>query len=324
MIAPGFWQRVTVLSVALWPLSIVYRMAAAARRRLNTRRARREKPLGVPLVVVGSLSIGGSGKTPLTVRLAELLREAGMRPAVLCSGYGGRASAWPHMVHGGSDPGELGDESVLLARRAACPVAAGPARLAAARHLLAAVDARPDVLLSDDGLQHYRLPRDLEIAVSAGFGNGFCLPAGPLREMPSRLCTVDMSPALGREFRIVPQCFVSLTDREKTRPPDAFAGAMVNAVAGTAAPQRFFRQLESLGAIVNARAYSDHHRYHKKDLPRGAPLLMTEKDAVKCETLAGTGDDWWFLKVSAVTTAAFEKEFLHRVRQLVQHNGQTA
>lgn len=316
MIAPRFWRRVTVLSVVLWPLSLLYRMVTAARRQVHIRRARREKPLGVPLVVVGGLSIGGSGKTPLTVRLAELLREAGMRPAVLCSGYGGRAAAWPHMVHGGSDPGEVGDESVLLARRAACPVAAGPARLAAARHLLATVDARPDVLLSDDGLQHYRLPRDLEIAVSAGFGNGFCLPAGPLREMPSRLRTVDMSLTLGGEFRIAPEYFVNLTDPEKTRPPEAFAGATVNAVAGTATPQRFFRQLKSLGITVNARAYPDHHRYRKKDLPRGAPLLMTEKDAVKCEALAGDGDDWWFLKVSAVTTAAFAKEFLRRVRQL--------
>jgi len=322
VMAPEFWQRVTVLSIALWPLSIVYRLVTAARRRLHIRRARREKPLGVPLVVVGGISIGGGGKTPLTVRLAELLREAGLRPAVVCSGYGGRASVWPRMVHGGGDPGEVGDESVLLARRAACPVAAGPARLAAARHLLAAVDGRPDVLLSDDGLQHHRLPRDLEVAVSAGFGNGFCLPAGPLREMPSRLRTVDFSLTFGSEFRIVPECFVSLTDAEKTRPPNAFAGATVNAIAGTAAPRRFFRQLESLGAIVNARAFADHHRYRPKDLPRGAPLLMTEKDAVKCEALAGIGGDWWFLKVSAVTTAAFEEEFLQRVRQLVRHGGQ--
>lgn len=324
MIAPGFWRRVTVLSALLWPLSIVYRMVMAARRRAHTRRARREQPLGVPLVVVGGISVGGGGKTPLTVRLARLLQEAGMRPAVLCSGYGGRAAEWPLMVHSNSDPGEVGDESVLLARRAACPVAAGPARLAAARHLLAAVDMRPDVLLSDDGLQHYRLPRDLEIAVSAGFGNGFCLPAGPLREMPSRLRTVDFSVTLGDEFHIAPECFVSLDDPEKTRPPDGFAGTTVNAVAGTAAPQGFFRQLESLGITANARAFADHHRFRQKDLPRGAPLLMTEKDAVKCETLAGDGDDWWFLKVSAVTTAAFEKEFLHRVRQLVQHRGQNA
>ena len=152
----------------------------------------RSEAVGVPLIVVGNISVGGTGKTPLVARLVELLREAGYKPGVISRGYGGQSAQWPRQVTADSDPREVGDEPVLLARRCRCPIVVGPDRVAAARALFDTYGC--NVILSDDGLQHYRLQRDLEIAVVDGFrrlGNGACLPAGPLREPPSRLREVD-------------------------------------------------------------------------------------------------------------------------------------
>ena len=180
------------IAVLLWPLSLLFGLAARVRRLLYLHGLRRSEAVPVPLIVVGNITVGGAGKTPLVARLVDLLREAGYQPGVISRGYGGQSAQWPQQVRADSNPRLVGDEPVLLARRCRCPIVVGPDRVAAARTLLDTHGC--NVILSDDGLQHYRLQRDLEIAVVDGFrrlGNGACLPAGPLREPPSRLREVD-------------------------------------------------------------------------------------------------------------------------------------
>ncbi|MBS1247916.1 MAG: tetraacyldisaccharide 4-kinase, partial [Proteobacteria bacterium] len=180
------------VAVLLWPLSLLFGLAVRVRRLLYQNGLLPSEAIPVPLIVVGNISVGGTGKTPLVARLVELLRDAGYQPGVISRGYGGQSAQWPQQVRADSNPRLVGDEPVLLARRCRCPIMVGPDRVAAARTLLDTHGC--NVILSDDGLQHYRLQRDLEIAVVDGFrrlGNSACLPAGPLREPPSRLREVD-------------------------------------------------------------------------------------------------------------------------------------
>ena len=190
---PAFWYEPHPLGAVLAPLGWLYGLFAVLRRGVYRAGLRRSRRVGCPVVVVGNLCVGGTGKTPLVIAIAKLLARRGLRAGIVCRGYGGRASRWPQYVHSGSDPGLVGDEAVLLARRTGRPVAAGPDRAAAARALYGR--AEYDVILSDDGLQHLRLARDVEIAVVDGarrHGNRRCLPAGPLREPPGRLASVDL------------------------------------------------------------------------------------------------------------------------------------
>ena len=180
------------VAILLWPLSLLFGLVARVRRWCYQHGLRHSTAVAAPLIVVGNITVGGTGKTPLVAHLVDLLREAGYQPGVISRGYGGQSKQWPLRVMADSDPRQVGDEPVLLARRCHCPVVVGPDRVAAAQTLLETY--RCNVILSDDGLQHYRLRRDLEIAVVDGFrrlGNGACLPAGPLREPPSRLREVD-------------------------------------------------------------------------------------------------------------------------------------
>lgn len=299
------WQRATLLSTVLLPLSWLYCAVTGARRLAYRRGWLRRERLSVPVIVVGNLTVGGTGKTPLVVWLAGLLRNAGFHPGIVTRGYGGLSTNWPRLVTPDDDPSEVGDEPVLLARRTLCPVAAGPDRAAAGRLLLQ--ERRCDVLLSDDGLQHYRLVRDIEIAVIDGerrFGNGRCLPAGPLRERSGRLHEVDICVTNGAPaadelgMQLVPGGFRELiSGRVEARLP-AFSGPL-HALAGIGHPPRFFRQLRALGLIVVEHAFPDHYRYTPDDLAfaENAGLLMTEKDAVKCERFARPG--WWAVVVDA-------------------------
>lgn len=262
--------------------------------------------LPVPVLVVGNLSLGGTGKTPLVGWLVGWLREQGWRPGVVIRGYGGTARHWPQQVRPDSDPATVGDEAVLLARRCGCPVAAGPDRVAAARALLQYRGC--DILVSDDGLQHYRLARDIEIAVVDGqrrFGNGRCLPAGPLREPQSRLREADLVVAYGAAGRgelamsYRPEPLRRLGDDNITRAPVPHRGVRVHAVAGIGDPQRFFRLLAHLGFRVVPHAFPDHHPFSPEDLrfDQELPIIMTEKDAVKCRHFAHP--DMWYLPVTA-------------------------
>ncbi len=299
------WQRPGWLNRLLYPLSLGYAGLMAARRRAYQLGVlKRHKP-PAPLIVVGNISAGGVGKTPLVIELVEYLKSRGMKPGVVTRGYRGRSASWPRKVDEGVTAGEVGDEPLLIFRRCRVPVMAGPDRLRGARALVG--EHGCDVVLSDDGFQHFALERDLDIVVMDGerrFGNGWCLPAGPLREPPAALARAGIIVINGREhghgqprgqsgenvfaMNVCIDRAVGL-DGGQTRALREFAGHTVHAVAGIGNPGRFFRQLEAHGIRVTPHEYPDHHRFTPADLAFAAhddrALLMTEKDAVKCEAL---------------------------------------
>ena len=315
------WDRFTVVSALLAPFSLVFGAAAAARRASYRAGLANRVRLPVPVIVVGNITAGGTGKTPLTLWLAQALRGQGRSPGIVCRGYGGSGMA-AETVQPGSDPYARGDEAVLLAQRSGCPVWTGVDRPAAARALLAAVPSC-DVVISDDGLQHYALERDVEICVvdgDRGFGNGWLLPAGPLREPRSRLTAVDAIVVNGRGEgsllpalrRLNPRCigmtleargFWNLNNPDRRVGPEHFRGKRVHAVAGIGNPDRFFRQLRNMGLEITAQAFPDHHAYTAADLafPGADAVVMTEKDAVKCQSFAP--ETWWAMAVDAVPDA---------------------
>lgn len=280
--------------------------------------------LPVPVIIVGNISVGGTGKTPFTLWLVERLREWGWRPGIISRGYGGEAPQYPYDVVADTDPAFSGDEPALMARRLNVPLVVAPDRVAAARHLLAQNTA--DILVSDDGLQHYRLTRELEFCVvdgARGLGNGALLPAGPLRESPSRLKEVDAVIVNGGSWtpdgmqplrmRLELQKAVALQGGRQ-QALDEWVAKSVHAVAGIGHPQRFFDQLAALGLQVIPHAFADHHDYTATDLmfSDGHPVLMTEKDAVKCEAFAQP--HWWFVPAQA----AFSDVDTARIKNLIE------
>lgn len=323
-----WYRRAHPVSLLLLPLSWLYCLVALGRRWAYRRGWLRSHRLPVPVIVVGNLSVGGTGKTPLVLWLTELLRREGWQPGIVLRGYGGTSPSWPRRVTPQSDPGQVGDEAVLLARRSACAVAAGPDRLAAAALLLG--EAGCDIIVSDDGLQHYRLQRDLELLVvdaARGFGNRRCLPAGPLREPIARARHVDLilcngGPCEGGEpMELVPGPAVNLRDARLTQSLDDWRGRRVTAVAGIGNPARFFAMLRQAGLELDERPYPDHHRFQARDAedwPAG-PVLMTEKDAVKCAAFART--DHWYVPVEARLDSGSERRLLERLAPLVRDKG---
>lgn len=315
------WSRVTFWHLLLWPVSLLFGVLSALRRlayRVGVFNAWRAP---VPVIVVGNITVGGTGKTPLTLWLAGYLRARGYHPGIVSRGYGGRADGI-RTVASNDSAAEVGDEPLLLARRSACPVWVGKNRPSAARGLLA-VHPECDVLLCDDGLQHYALARDVEIAVigSKGFGNGLLLPAGPLREPRSRLRSVDLVVVNGENsaheqcvMRLEGATFRNVLDSRQTASAADFAGLLVHVVAGIGNPQRFFDSLERLGIAFTAHSFPDHHPYQAGDLQfDGAQaVLMTEKDAVKCVAFAQAS--WWYLEIDAQLSDAFGERILKLIR----------
>jgi tetraacyldisaccharide 4'-kinase len=305
------WQHRTALSYALYPLSLVFRVISALRRGAYASGILRSYRMPVPVVIVGNITVGGTGKTPLVLWLAAFLQRHGMHPGIVSRGYGGGADR-PLEVTAHIDTSIAGDEPVLLAARSGCPVWIGRDRVAAARALLAA-HPECDVIVADDGLQHYRLARDVEIAVvdgARGLGNGYTLPAGPLREPRARLASVDAvvinSSAANSAER--PNSYVmrleggrlrNLADPQRFALPADFTGKRVVAIAGIGHPPRFFAHLEALGMTFEARPFADHHAFQASDLafPGADAIVMTEKDAVKCAAFASTLH--WVLPVDA-------------------------
>lgn len=300
------WYGQATPNAGLRPLEGLYQRAVELRRQAyRDGRKKSEKP-PVPTLVVGNLTVGGTGKTPLTLWLAEFLKRHGWRPGIVSRGYGGAKQRRPLAVTAATDPRLSGDEPVLIARRTGCPVYVFPARAEAARALLAATEC--DLIIADDGLQHYALARDLEIAVidgARGFGNGHCLPAGPLREPPERLSSVNLvvysgtGPADGHVMTLDGATAVNLRDESFRRPLADFAGQPCHALAGIGNPERFFAHLRRHGLDCEGRAFPDHHAYRREDLGFAgtAPLFMTEKDAVKCREFAGPNH--WHVPVEA-------------------------
>jgi len=303
------WYRLSPLHLLLYPLSLIFRLLVALRRALFRAGLLASVKLPVPVIVVGNVTVGGTGKTPLTLWLAQQLIEAGWHPAIISRGYRSEADETAREVHKDDSANTVGDEPLLMARRALCPVWIGRDRPAAA---LALLQAHPecDIIISDDGLQHYRLQRDVEIAVIDGvrrFGNSLLLPAGPLREPLSRLREVDAlvfnggSPdaAEGMLMSLQGTRFHNLLDPTQTRSAADFDGLKVHAIAGIGHPQRFFRHLQQLGLQPETHAFPDHHRYTGAEItPQHADaVLMTEKDAVKCAAFATAKH--WVLQVDA-------------------------
>ena len=315
------WYRITPLHLLLLPLSLLFYLLSTIRRLLFKSRILASIKLPVPVIIVGNISVGGTGKTPFTLWLAEQLISNGWHPGIISRGFGGSGNT-PQEVLPNSDPALAGDEPVLMAQRKLCPVWVSRNRPAAALSLLKA-HPECDVILSDDGLQHYRLQRDVEIVVVDGvrrFGNGFLLPAGPMRETPGRLRNVDAvvingGQAAAGEFAMQLEGvhFYNLLNPEITATAAEFMGLSIHALAGIGHPERFFQHLKNLGLTLKTHAFPDHHAYTATDLtyPEANALLMTEKDAVKCIGFAD--EKCWVLRVEAHLDSALIPLILKKI-----------
>ena len=315
--AQAFWSRKGPLNFLLLPLSLLFGFVAMLRRCAYRFGLLPSGHPGVPVIVVGNLTAGGSGKTPFVIWLVQWLQSQGRKPGVVSRGYG-REDAGLREAGEGSTAGEVGDEPLLVYARTGVPVVVGADRLAAAR-LLRERHPEVDVIVSDDGLQHYRLRRDLELVLADGkalFGNGFLLPAGPLREPRIRLMGANAliltqrNGATAKVSAPVPVFGVRheaagfrrlVDDSHQAALPD-MGGREIQAVTGIARPEAFFALLDRLGVPHRPRAFPDHHRFVESDIEYDAAVVMTEKDAVKCQSFAGP--DWWALELELVPDPA--------------------
>ena len=302
----------------LAPLEAAFRQASRWRRKRNC-----PEPLPVPVIVVGNITVGGAGKTPLVAELGRWLRERGKKPGIISRGYGGRAADYPYDVTAQSHPLESGDEPLMLHLMTSLPVMVSPKRAEAARALIDVHDC--DVIIADDGLQHYGLWRSMEICVvdgSRGLGNGHLLPRGPLRESPDRLTTVDMVICNGDPAEAVRVQCGDKTDFIMQLQPSRWhqfnldqtstlkleSGPGIGPCHGVAAignPQRFFNSLRGLGYSVMEMAFPDHHQFSQAELQLDGitPVIMTMKDAVKCRDFWQS--HWWALEAQAILPDLF-------------------
>jgi tetraacyldisaccharide 4'-kinase len=324
------WYGERRWSYWLLPLTGVFVLLSALRRYvlLNWK----QKTLATPVIVVGNISVGGTGKTPLLIALVQWLQAQGYTPGVVSRGYGGAAGNSPYLLSVQSTAAQAGDEPITIYQQTGCAVCISADRVAAARVL---EDQGCDILLSDDGLQHYRMGRDIEIAVvdgQRGLGNGWRMPVGPLREPISRLKTVDWvvvnSPAPDftlpqlADLYFIPMqiqacALVNLVTGD-THEIAALQEQPVNAVAGIGNPQRFINTLNDLGISAELKAFPDHHAYTAEDFQfdNNWPVVMTEKDAVKCKAFAQA--DWYYLPIKANLPDAFWSAFAQRIAHLIE------
>lgn len=313
---PAYWYGDVAVPASARLLSAVYGAVAAFRRKLYLTGVRSRRHPGVPVIVVGNLTVGGAGKTPMTIAVVERLKSEGWTPGVASRGYGRDDVGTPVWVEAGTDPSVGGDEPLLIARRTGVPLRADRNRAAAAKAL---AEAGCDIVVCDDGLQHYRLARDVEIEVVDGrrrYGNGQLLPAGPMRELPERAELCDFRVVNGGEagfgewpMRLVADQALPLLGG-RPLPLSAFAGQRVHAVAGIGDPERYFAMLRGLDIAVVPHAFDDHHRYRAADFEFGSrlPVLMTEKDAVKIR-LSGEGSFATDLQYSVPIRAELPEAF---------------
>ncbi len=316
---------------ALWPLAKILEMVAHYRYYRFQQQKKNQRSTPVPLIVIGNLTVGGTGKTPLVIALVQRLLAEGYRPAVLSRGYAAQSSQYPIQVSMHSSAHQVGDEPLLIYQQTQVPVMVDPQRRRALNKLLQQ-HSEVDVIISDDGLQHYAMARDLEIVVVdgvRGWGNGLCLPAGPLRESLSRLKQIDflvvnggaiknftaMHPqTIAMELQFSGFCFV------KNQQPIALEILQQQtniAIAGIGHPQRFFNDLKKLNLNIQPIIFADHYRYQVEDF-KGFPadqwIIMTEKDAVKCKDFAGP--HWVYLKISAHLNDFFWQLLLNQLAQI--------
>lgn len=325
------------LLLPLWPVVAV--LVAYKRRRYLSHKTSLTRPT-VPVIVVGNLTVGGTGKSPMVMALCRLLKEKGYQPGIVSRGYGVSAPV-PRRVSADSDPFQMGDEPVMLASRTQCPLAICSDRLLAAQLLCEQTDV--DVIVSDDGLQHYGMTRDIEIVMldaKRGLGNGFLLPVGPLREPVSRLHTVDFAVTLSDQSKpsipgvstihtvdsmpLVADCLVNLATGEIKHTEYLAEQNHWHVCAGIGNPSRFLATLQSLGMTTYQSSWhSDHHRFQSSDIPSSGPVVMTEKDAVKCRSLSLSNKDVWFLRVSLTLSQAFSERLLDRLQVIEKRLGES-
>ncbi len=333
------WLRRGPLACALWPVSLLFRGLSGVRALLYRAGVLKSSRLPVPVVVVGNIFIGGTGKTPLTIWLVQALQQAGMRPGVISRGHGSDGAGHgklPRAVTSAATPQQVGDEPLLIAQRTGCPVMVGRDRAATGRALLAAHPGI-DILVTDDGLQHYALQRDVEIILfdGRGAGNGWLLPAGPLREPRSRrrdftvinapqltpqlLASVGSPKEVG-QMLLVGDTAEQLCQRSQRRPLAELrqAGLRIAAVAGIGNPARFFGMLRGAGLDIIELPLPDHHDFLDRPFAglEADLILMTEKDAVKCAQIAELRDDprLWVVPVTARITAALAEHIVEKCR----------
>lgn len=316
----NLWNK-SFVAYLLWPFSLLYRALIFFRRKLYQFNIKKSNRFSVPIVVIGNITVGGTGKTPLVIAIAQFLKKKGWRPGIVSRGYAGKADHYPLQVHANSNPREVGDEPLLMVRHTDCPTIVDPNRSRGVKTLLGKTNC--NIVLSDDGLQHLALGRDIEIAVIDGqrrFGNGFCLPAGPLREPISRLKTVDFIVTKGKaanpnefEMLLIPDHFYQLIQPENKKNSDYFYRKKLHAVAGIGNPDQFFCSLRLLGLTFTEHPFPDHHFFKPRDFNYGndAVILMTEKDAVKCAGLVDAR--LWCLKAKAKLDDDFFNALLNRI-----------
>ncbi|WP_162046101.1 tetraacyldisaccharide 4'-kinase [Vibrio taketomensis] len=312
----------------LWPLSKVFGLISRSRRQSYQRGDKAAYRAPVPVIVVGNITAGGNGKTPVVIWLVEKLQAMGFNPGVVSRGYGAKAPSYPLLVADDTSTSHCGDEPKLIYKRTQAPVAVDPIRANAVQALL---PLGVDIIITDDGLQHYALERDIELVVVDGkrrFGNEQLIPLGPLREGVERLAEVDFIITNGGEAQtneaammLQPSLAVNLKTG-KQMPVSQLRNLV--AMAGIGHPPRFFHTLEQLGAdLVYSQGFADHQDFQPPQLAelagRGTHLIMTEKDAVKCSEYAA--DNWWYLPVSASFSDQDESRILERIKQTKEHYG---
>ncbi|MEB7883226.1 tetraacyldisaccharide 4'-kinase [Serratia fonticola] len=320
------WSGSSLVYLLLLPLSWLYGLVSGLIRLSYRCGLRKSWRAPVPVVIVGNLTAGGNGKTPMVIWLVEQLQQRGYRVGVVSRGYGGKSAVYPLVLDAQTTTRQAGDEPVLIFQRTGAPVAISPKRAEAVQALLS--QGKLDLIITDDGLQHYALQRDFELVVIDGvrrFGNGWWLPAGPMRERVSRLKTVDACVANGGvaqpgeiAMKLQAQDAVNIASGER-RP--AIELPHVVAMAGIGHPPRFFATLEKLGVEVDREvAFADHQEYNHGQLAalasQGQTLLMTEKDAVKCRAFAQP--DWWYLPVEAVLPTEQAEQLLQGIQKLIK------
>jgi len=329
----GVWYENARGKNLLRPLASLYCFLSQRRRE---KLEKKQQPSSLPVIVVGNITAGGTGKTPLVIYLVRLLKKSGYKPAIITRGYGGNSTQKPQLVTSEGNPVQLGDEPVLMAIRTRVPVIAGADRLADIDFINNQTDC--DIIISDDGLQHYRMPRTMEIAVidaQRRFGNGLCIPAGPLREKPSRLAECDFIVSNGTAMskqttlgkgKILPGEFTMqiqgstlhnlFTDESQSLAD--WSGKTVNVLTGIGNPHRFFDTLKKSGLnIATKHIFPDHYQFQQADLViDDIPCIMTEKDAVKCRLLSSDSvplENLWYLPVEAKLDDDFDYRFLKKL-----------
>ena len=329
------WYQLTWLSLLLLPLSVLFCLLTFIRKKFYRYGFFQKINIDIPVIIIGNISVGGTGKTPLVIWMAKLLQSNNYRPGIVSRGYGKRSGHNSSLVQDHSLATEVGDEPVIIYQHCKCPVIVDADRAHGASKLVS--EHQCDIIISDDGLQHYRLERNVEVCVIDGVrgnGNGFCLPAGPLREPASRLKTVD-AVIVNKPVNEPVKCFeyknkyemqiqesglVNVYDSHNKKDVASFQGKTVHAVAGIGNPEQFFKYLENLGMQVIRHSFPDHYCYQVDDLLfADHPIVMTEKDAVKLwhnkEHIIPKKDQYWYLPVSVNVEQSFEEFILKKIEE---------